>query len=488
MTLRTRAEIRAEFEEWEHYARYQRGPGQRKLPITGRGDERSLAPRDAAEWGADVLGVYLAENPSVHGTPSQIRSVASGFQAGGGREWGQMDPDTRQLSSVLINSASAELGTSQLGVDPALAEVAVESLADGRLTENEVESMCGMAGAVGGAVIGQAFGIPAPIGAFVGGLAGELVGGVVSGIFGLESGPTAREIARARAEATAREWERWQRDVRDDCTANAEAYVDRLDFAVRNLGQELDEVERRLGRRVRLIWTGAVTPSGYGGTYFDQLRRLGSTGYREYTTTERYAGTRQVVTHREVLCESPSGCIFPTVIRTGGDMSRSEREVANAMAIYGADWRPPVYQDRYQWFCSNWPTIDVNVLAAQDSPYYHHRCPPSGRAVFDQIQPELCDYFMESRAIAADPAAAMQKLVPAELLTQQAIVRAAAINQAQMEVEARRVELATLGARVRVSAWKIGRRRTWWANNGVLLGGAALLGYALWQAKKERRL
>jgi hypothetical protein len=476
MTLRSRADIRAETEQWRYYAG-RAGP----VPVSGTGSERRLRPREATEWGGEVLSGYARDNPQADVTAGQIRTVASGFASTRGREWGQLDPHTRQLSAVLVNSASTQLAEQELGVSPELAELAIENLADGRVTEQEVESMCGMAGAMGGAVIGQAFGIPAPIGAFVGGLAGELVGGIVSGIFGLGDGAAARELDRARAQATIDQWNGWLRGVRSGCEDNAELYKSRLNFAVTDLGQKLDRVQRDLGQRLNLVWSGTIGSTDYGGSYLDQIARLGS-------TTHQTSGGRI----QSATCMSPYGCAFPSVIAPSGELTPTEQQVANALAFYGAEWRGPSYQERYGWFCTDWPTMNMDRViyqqrtagSARTCNVYGTSIPPLGRPVIG----EVCDFYKAAYRESMEPGAALRKLVPAQLLTRQAIVRAAAITQARREVSTRHIALAQQGAEERVSAWKVGRERTQRTNNGMLIAGALLFGYALYRAKQEGRL
>lgn len=484
----TRGQLEAQNQQWLHTSR-EAGSVPLEWKETEEGPRRTLSPQAAREWGAQVLATYARDNGQSL-TTQQIYATAAGYQDQGGRNWGQLNPDQKRLSAVLTNSATAAL-QDEFQTEYALAEVAIETIRDGRITDEEVESMCSTAGAIAGAVVGQAFGIPAPIGAFVGGIIGGVVGGVVASIAGLESGPDWQQLARAQARAEAEQWRSWQRGVKDTCYANRTNYVDRVDYVIKELSQKLRKFERDLGGvQLNLVWSGEMLPEDT--PFFSDIPSV--PGPRKETwsrqTCSDVSGSRRCTTHtyEKYVCDQPGGCRIPNV---GGQAltNRSEREIANALMFYGAQWR--AQNNRYRWFCSNWPTLDVNTLAYQISAAGNEQmCNVYGTG-FPTIgitEPVLCDFYKQTMREAAKPGLALEDLVPARLLTSQAIVKTAAVERARIDIAARWQGLATVGADVKRSAWAQGKRKTWWANNGMLLLGGGLLGYALWQARKEKRL
>lgn len=473
--------------EHQRYLYYSREAG--SVPIEKRGEDRTLSPQAAKQWGAQVLATY-ARDRGQNVSSDQINDVAGAFGNQGGKDWARLNPDQKQLSAVLTNSATAAMAD-ELGVDAALAEVAIETLRDGEITAEEVHSMCSTAGSIAGAVVGQAFGIPAPIGAFVGGIIGGVVGGVVASIAGLDSGPDYARIALAQARAEAKQWNDWQRGVRMTCSDNATAYQNRLDFTVRELSQKLEAIERDLGGlQLDLVWAGKIAPEDT--SYYSALQGVRGATRETWSQTRcsDVSGARRCTDfpRENYVCELPDGCLIPP-IGGQGVAKRSEREIINALMFYGAQWRAE--NQRWNWYCHTWPTLNVEALALQNRTaggkrncnVYGTGFPPPG-----VIAPVACDFYKDTMRESVKPGDAMEALVPARILTKQAIVKTASIAKSNIHIAERRHALATAGADVKRSAWAVGKRRSWWANNGTLVLGAGLLGYALWQAKKERRL
>jgi len=485
VTVPTQQQLQAEHDQYLHYTR-EAG----SVPVQGRGEDRALTPQDARDWGAQVLATY-ARDRGQSASVEQINEVAAAFKVQDGRNWSQLNIDQKRLSAVLANSATASLSETQFDAEPALAQVAIETLRDGRITEQEVHSMCSTAGSVAGAVVGQAFGVPAPIGAFIGGLIGGVVGGIAASIAGLDSGPGWIDYQLAQARREAEQWRDWQRGVRFGCSSNKEQYGERLDYVVAELSQKMRDIERRSGGlQLRLVWSGDITLEDT--PFFDQLAGVvgaqeGSYGHQVCSDT---SGTRQCTTYRYPMysCDVPGGCLLPGI---GGQSleDRSEREVVNALMFYGATWK--AQNDRYQWFCSGWPEINATTLGFQNATaggqqqcnVLGTRFPPIGI-----VSPVACDYYKATMRVATKPVDAMAVLEPARLLTVQAIVKTAAAERARMDIRARKSQLARAGARVKRSAWKEGQQKSWWANNGVLALGVGVLGYALWKARQEGRL
>jgi len=487
MTLRTKATILADHQRWLHYAR-EAG----RVPVSESGDNRKIIPSDASDWNASVLSTY-ARDRGRSWSAASIMNASGGFRASGGMSWGQMGSSSQEMSAVITNSATADLCENQFGVDPSLAEVAVETIRDGQITENEVESMCASAGAIGGAVIGQAFGIPAPIGAFVGGLAGQMIGGVVSSVLGMGGGPSPAEIARARASQEAAHWNEWMREVQRGCDSTADRYLNHLDTVVRDLTQKLDEVQRQLGgQELSLVWSGDIQPESQGGfsPFYSRLSSVRGAEHKEWSVRQcanlSTGYTCSNIPREKYTCALPQGCAIPVV---GGSGSRSQKEVINALIFYGAQWREE--NQRYHWFCENWPTLDEERLAYQIRQSGGRvMCSQYGSEIpsIGYTTPVVCEFYRAAMREAQRPAQAMSSLLPARLLVEQSIVKTGSIALAQQQIAAERHALATEGANTKRSAWQEGQRKTWLANNGMLLAGLAILGFAIWQSKKERRL
>jgi hypothetical protein len=178
-----------------------------------------------------------------------------------------------QLMQAAVHTASE-----QFGVDPTVAKLTVQALADGELSSGEAHDIAVAACAWAGAVLGQGLGIPAPLGAFIGSALGDIVVTMVFTAFGIGK-DDAKERRRKLEEARQR-WREAQTKWNTEMLRAAwNAYLHYFEAAV-------DAVQKMLDQ------------------YKDALAETGGLRYYESTKIMAPGG----IVQRK--CSVPEGCLY----------------------------------------------------------------------------------------------------------------------------------------------------------------------------------
>lgn len=250
----------------------------------------NIDPKEqAVEWGEAFVRGY-AEDNGIPTSPDQARDMATAWAAGavGSPYVPELPTDAQELQGALIDGCA--VAVSQFtGVNPKLLVTTGEALLDGKISDDELVTICKVAGGIAGAAIGQAFGIPAPIGAYFGQAFGEYIGGTINRIIGLGEQPhekwqriwneTLKQLEEQRATACAA----WN-DSRL-------AYYDWLDDAVLRLAQTYAALEEKINGPIEL-------------RAFGEIRRAGSPLLDS-------PGVRQNTLDQITRCVFVTGCDYP---------------------------------------------------------------------------------------------------------------------------------------------------------------------------------
>jgi hypothetical protein len=327
-TARTANEVKADFERWKSYG-------------DTAGDIADVStPEQAQEYTVEALKSYA--NDKGYPVTGQVEEDIHNIAAGYGEEYFSSQGVDVDLRFKDLNGAAKSVAyagvTYATGVNPAIAEVTVEALSDGKLDDDECVAIASVAGSVAGAAVGQAFGIPAPIGAWVGGMIGNVIGGVVSDIFGLgedaeekaerERKELAAALAQARQEAT------WA------CNRSRAQYWLALDQTMIGINEEWTKLECEIGTRFDLRWFGATPAHVFNFNRGVTLAEWCDVGGKQ-----------------RGCCPYDYGCPYPNSGIEAGQLTR----VVNAYVARGFPWPP----------CNARPTM-CSLRQWQDPGHVHH--------------------------------------------------------------------------------------------------------------------
>ncbi len=348
------SELEAKYNEYNQYA--QQAKALSELSVDD-------LEREAVAWAETTAKAYAKEY-GIPTTQAELRAIAEGkldeyLQSATGISFQQIQ-NLRNLESaskeIIIAGAS-----SALGVNPRLAAVTVEALADLELDEADLRAIGSTAGSIAGAAICQSFGIPAPIGAFIGGQIGGLVGGAVGSFFC--SGMSASEIEDEMRKATAAargELEAVRQQVQKVYDEQIfPAYWAQWDKLLVDVERRWLLSERRAGARFPLRWYGRS--SSWYTTYTVDPTKCSQPNLGPCIDLKRVSPQAKTGASRRV-CYSPAGssaetcetkytywcnqsygCLYPTFPNLGaGNYERS----AQALAGQGAFWKPPAYRTK----------------------------------------------------------------------------------------------------------------------------------------------
>jgi hypothetical protein len=319
--------------------------------------------REAVQWAETTAKAYAKEY-GIPTTQAELRAIAEGkldqyLQSATGIS-------IQQISNLRnLESASKEIviagASSALGVNPRLAAVTVEALADLELDENDLRSIGSTAGSIAGAALCQSFGIPAPIGAFIGGQLGGLVGGAVGSFFcsGMSASEIEDEMRKATAAARA-ELDAVRQQVQKVYDEQIfPAYWGSWDKLLADVEKGWMMREVKAGARFQVRWFGrskswfttyTVDPTKCSqpnlGPCFDlnKVSPQAKTGAsRRVCYSPAGSSAETCVTKYNYLCNQNYGCLYPTFPNLGAG---SYERAAQALAGQGAFWRPPAYRTR----------------------------------------------------------------------------------------------------------------------------------------------
>lgn len=316
-----------------------------------------IRPEDIAKSPGKATQVMITALPMVMdaagigGTPSDIAQVAAGFAP----QVGQLidgKPGPLVLAGIKTGAA---YGCKELGIPPDIANITIDSIAEGEISQKTLEAAGGLGGAVGGAALCSLIGIPPCIGGFVGGQAGKLLGGALSDLLHIGIGKADREAqrqARLKLESA----------MRGELSALRTAYINmtlgargtwwaNLDHIIDNVSMQWQAIECAgfppnpsgdtpvTYGRMPLLWSGIGTVNPFflypfsASTCARPLNQNLSRG----TGCLNSKGLLSSVT--ELGCRQPYGCPYPSFPALGaGDW---EERVVQALAAYDIWWVPP---------------------------------------------------------------------------------------------------------------------------------------------------
>lgn len=297
--LRTRPQIEADLKQWKSYG----NKGGEVAAVVTSGD--------AQEWMRYGLNEYVRSqgHPVTGDVQKDIDNIARGM----GEEYlasqgVQVSLRFRNLEEAGVNIASAGV-TYATGVDPQLVSMSAGSLADAKLSPDEIHGICALAGSIAGAAVGQAFGIPAPIGAWVGGIIGDSIGSVVVDMFNIGAAAARREKSQQeqKLRLAALEESRWKAII--GCTGYRIAYWQAFDEILVAIERQWQKLEVEAGYRFHARWFGPT------GSYMMSNMRW-----------QTHASGCKVKGKSRDCCPYEFGCPYPDMSDQGaGHMERAAR-------------------------------------------------------------------------------------------------------------------------------------------------------------------
>lgn len=364
--------------------------------------------------------------------------------------------------------------------------VTVDSLKDGKITQDEAVAMGTTVGAVAGAVVGQAIGVPAPIGAFVGGTIGGGSAAIIYHVFGA---PSWKQMQKAREAKIRAELNKFRHDALTACIEFERDYWKQFDQFINDYAIAWTHAEMEIGWRFGLRWFDRnpglefeyLWDKSKGHATKDKGRRTDTMGERYGCKSVAYqssAGTtrEQVCLYR---CPFVYGCPYPDLYEgvAGGptptDVVPSALEggmrVVHAFAARGVLWLPQKKQ-------SKWERPDCEeYIIKPPSDAYHAANDQVRRTYKGNVQTRLRnldDLYM--------------RYIRARTFLQADLTRTIAVVRAEHDLYVNKAQYITVGGGSSAIADAAAQSKML-SNivNGVAFaGGLGLLGYAMYRGLK----
>lgn len=450
------------------------------------------SPSEAKDWAEQYLREYAREN-GIPITADELKNIASGYITGELNRRGipitSLPKNQQELIDALKKGGCAYVAQ-QTGIDPAALEVTVNALEDGKLSTQELVGIGSAAGAIAGTAIAQAFGIPAPIGSLIGGEAGKMIGYFVAdvlGISGAEAEERRRELERRIRAELNQQYIAFKTACDELSNRQIQLYIGQLE----SLTNRWISMQNRIGWSFDLRWFTPLFARGGSGSGL--LRADGKTpwlgagdGGGIYCSNDRTTGVPYdssgsiicgppgILGVQATYCVRDDGCMYPPYVQGTEQIEARLRPAANAFAARGV---PP-------------------ALVTQPG--------PCGRIIDPNTIPNIEVYGQEREKWKGESMGLLkqrfdvgQRLSEASLVINADLMKTA--NAVATEVQMRALADAARGgdttafgqamrgaaAVILSSGCRARRPMLAAANTALLLGGAGLLGYSFWEARKR---
>jgi len=450
-----------------------------KLPADENDEVR---PEDAIEWGVQALENYERKEGKRSSSSFKTKIATAG-------EFKGINFNERNVgvAAQVLGDISGAAGSKYWEVGATTAVVTADRLRDGKLTQREAESMGTAVGAVAGAAICQSIGVPAPIGAVVGGKVG---GGAAEMIHYAFAGKSTEQLQKAREAKVRAALNHFRFDAVTACEKFELEYWKQVDEFVRNYAIAWTQAEQQIGWRFGLRWFDPTSDNAFRYKWDKSKGRPSSARGIRTDTRATYdckpvtISTTKGDVHDKWCssrCSVTYGCPYPNLYQgvSGGptpthvvnEALENGIRVIHALGARGVLWLPP----------HNRPQGDWERRVCDDYIY----APPSqayGPAE-DQIRRQYKD-DVRGRLRVLDEE--YRKFIRARTWLQADLTRTASIVGTEHDLWVNKSRYITQGAgggavKAAVDQAKLTSNLV---SGFALLGGASLLGYALYRGLK----